>query len=360
VAAEFRTAQRELMASRADVTEIDGDLEVATMDWHRERQDAETTLNAYRDRARELRDRIRRMESAGPEAPCPTCGRVLERHYDEVLADLRDQYESVVQDGSWWRSRWEQLEPKPEHLRELERRSLTLHAALEAGSERVELLRARLQELEGSADVVPEGDLEGPRGDVVAALTRVRNARRARATDLLLDRASRFVSRISGARILAITLDDDRVHLQGSEGVLTPLSEEDLAAGRIALRLAAASLVAGRGSILASMPVEQPFDRLDEEARIRALVLTKGLLREIPRIVLFSRGDAVEARPELFDYVLEVREEGTVSGPVLRPAPAGPGRVALRPAVRKRPAEVGSGDVEAGAAGAGERRTRGG
>lgn len=340
VAAELRTAQRELMSSRADVTEVDGDLEVATMDWHRERQDAETTLNAYRDRARELRDRIRRMESAGPEAPCPTCGRVLESHYDEVLADLRDQYESVVQDGSWWRSRWEQLEPKPEHLQELERRSLTLHAALEAGSERVELLRARLQDLEGGAGLVGQTDLGGASGDVVAALLRVRNARRARVTDLLLDRASRFVSRISGARILAITLDDEWVHLQGSEGVLTPMSEEDLAAGRIALRLAAASLIAGRGTILASLPVEQPFDRLDEEARIRTLVLTKGLLRELPRIVLFSRGDAVEARPELFDYVLEVREEGTVAGPVLRPAPSGPGRVALRPSVRERPAEA--------------------
>lgn len=337
VAAEFRTAQRELMASRADVTEIDGDLEVAAMDWHRERQDAETTLNAYRDRARELRARIRRMEAAGPEAPCPTCGRVLESHYDEVLSDLRDQYESVVQDGSWWRSRWEQLEPKPDHLQELERRSLTLHAALEAGSERVELLRARLQELEGVPGLVPEPEPEGVRGHVVNALTRLRNARRARATDLLLDRASRFVSRISGARILAVTLDDGTVHLQGSEGVLTPLSEEDLAAGRMALRLAAASLVAGRGTIVASLPVEQPFDRLDEEARIRTLVLTKGLLREIPRIVLFSRGDAVEARPELFDYVLEVRDEGSVAGPLLRPAPSGPGRVALRPSVRSRP-----------------------
>lgn len=335
---EHDTAKRELLTTRADVTEIDGDLEVATMDWHRERQDAETTLNAYRDRARELRTRIRQMEAAGPDAPCPTCGRVLQSHYDEVLADLRDQYESVVQDGSWWRSRWEQLEPKPDHLRELERRSLTLHAAVEAGSERVELLRARLQEFRELSGESAGPEPEGVRAEVVAALTRVRSARRARATDLLLDRASRFVSRISGARILAVTVDDETVHLQGTEGVLTPLSEEDLAAGRMALRLAAASLVATRGSVVASLAVEQPFDRLDEEARIRTLVLTKGLLREIPRIVLFSRGDAVEARPELFDYVLEVRDEGSGSGPVLRPAPSGPGRVALRPTVRRRPA----------------------
>lgn len=334
---EYETARKTLLSTRADVTEIDGDLEVATMDWHRERQDAETTLNAYRDRARELRSRIRQMERTGPEAPCPTCGRVLESHYDEVLASLREQYESVVQDGSWWRSRWEQLEPKPDHLRELERRSLTLHAAVEAGSERVELLRARLEEYEEAWQQATGPEAEGARGDVIVALTRVRTVRRVRTADLLLDRASRFVSRISGARILAVTVDGDTVHLQGSEGVLTPLSEEDLGAGRTALRLAAASLIAGRGSVVASLALEQPFDRLDEEARIRTLVLTKGLLREIPRIVLFSRGDAVEARPELFDYVLEVRDEGSSSGPVLKPAPSGPGRVALRPAVRRRP-----------------------
>jgi DNA repair exonuclease SbcCD nuclease subunit len=340
VAAEFRTAERELLDSRADVTEVDGDMEVATMDWHRERQDAETTLYAYRDRARELRARIKRMEASGPDAPCPTCGRVLESHYDEVLTELQDEWESVVQDGRWWRSRWEQLEPKPVHLQELERRSFRLHAALEAGSERLELLRARLQELDGSRGIAPDPPRDGPEGAVIRALMRVRLAKRTRAVDILLDRASRFVSRISGGRILAMTLDDHTVHLQGSEGVLTPLSEEDLAAGRVAIRLAAASLVAARGRIVASLPLEQPFDRLDEEARIRTLVLTKRLLGDIPRIVLFSRGDAVDARPELFDYVLEVREEGSVAGPVLRPAPAGPGRVALKPAVSAKPSKV--------------------
>lgn len=338
VAAEFRIAQRALLASRADVTEVDGDLEVATMDWHRERQDAETTLHAYRDRARELRARIRRMESTGPEAPCPTCGRVLESHYDEVLAELKDDWESVVQDGSWWKSRWEQLELKPEHLQELERSSLRLHAALEAGSERVELLRARLRELEGTS-AVPE-IREGPEGDVVRALMRVRGARLRRAQDVVLDRGSRFVSRISGGRVLAITRDERGVRLQGSEGPLTPLSEEDLALGRIAIRLATASLVAARGSILASLPVEQPFDRLDEEARIRTLVLTRSLIREVPRVVFFTRGEAVDARPEIFDYVLEVREDSARAGPVLKPALAGPGRVALKPSVRRRPERV--------------------
>jgi exonuclease SbcD len=340
VVSEFRTAERDLLTSRADVTEVDGDLEVAAMDWHRERQDAETTLYAYRDRARELRARIKRMESAGPEAPCPTCGRVLESHYDEVLTELRDDWESVVQDGGWWRSRWEQLEPKPIHLQDFERQSLQLHAALEAGSERVELLRARLRELEDAGGDASAPPLDGPEGAVVTVLSRLRAAKIQRATSVLLDRTSRFVSRISGGRILAITWEDHTVHLQGSEGVLVPLSQEDLSAGRIAIRLAAASLIGARGRLLASLPIEQPFDSLEEEARTRTLVLTKELLRDIPRIVLFTRGEAVDARPELFDYVLEVREEASIAGPVLRPAPAGPGRVALRPAAHPVPSQV--------------------
>ena len=340
VEAELRNAERELIASRADVTELDGDLEVATMDWHRERQDAETTLNAYRDRARELRARLRRMESAGPEAPCPTCGRVLESHYDEVLQELRDEWEAVVQDGSWWKSRWEQLELKPVHLQELELRAVSLHATLEAGSERAEVLRTRLRELRGTGATAVLPPVAGAEGRVVAALLRVREARLARATDVLLDRSSRFVSRISGARILAITRSEGGVSLQGSAGPLTPLSEEDLAAGRLAIRLATASLIAARGRLVASLHLEAPFDRLDEEARIRTVTLAKHLLREIPRVILFSRGDAVEARPELFDYVLEVRDEGSMSAPVLRPAPAGPGRVALLQPAREKPASL--------------------
>lgn len=334
VAAELRGAERELRALRADAAEVDGDLEVATMDWHRERQDAETTLYAYRDRARELKARIRKMESAGPEAPCPTCGRVLESHYGEVLRELKDEWEAIVQDGSWWKRRWEQLELKPSHLQELEGRSLRLHAALEATSERAELLRARLAELEGSAAYRVAGSEEGPLGEVAAALLRVRDARLSRARDLLLSRASRYLGRISGGRILAVTWSGDAAQLQGDAGPLAPLSEEDLASGRLAVRLAAASLVAAGGHVLASLVLEEPFDRLDAESAMRTLVLLRRLLLEIPRIVLVTRGEAVDALPELFDSVLEVRDNAGSGSAALRPTPAGSGRVILRVPVR--------------------------
>jgi hypothetical protein len=330
VAAELRAAERELRALRADAAEADGDLEVATMDWHRERQDAETTLFAYRDRARELKARIRSMEAAGPTTPCPLCGRILESHYQEVLSELQDEWEGIVQDGSWWRRRWEQLEPKPAHLQEREGRSLRLHAALEATSERVELLRARLAELEGSAAHRLASFSDGPLGHVAVALYRVREARLSRARELLLSRASRYVGRISGGRILAVTGTGDVAQLQGDAGPLAPLSEEDLACGRLALRLAAISLVAAGGQVVASLVVEEPFDRLDAESGIRTLLLLRRLLVEVPRIVLVTRGEAVDAQPELFDVVLEVREEGGAGSAALRPAPAGAGRISLR------------------------------
>jgi exonuclease SbcD len=332
VAAELRTAERELKGIRADSVEANGDLEVATMDWHRERQDAETTLHAYRDRARELKNRIRQMESAGPSAPCPTCGRVLETHYDAVLTELREEWEAVVQDGSWWKRRWEQLEMKPARLQELEGRALRLHAALEGTSERVEILRARLVELERSGPRATQGNAEGPLAHVVAALLRLRDARLAVARELVLSRASRHVGRISGGRILAVTWGGGRARLEGDSGALTPLSEEDLAVGRLALRTAAASLVASAGTMLASLVVEEPFDRLDTESAIRALMLLRSLLAEIPRIVLVTRGDAVDARPELFESILEVRDDVGRGMAVLRPAPAGVGRIALKEA----------------------------
>jgi len=338
VSAELRSAERELRAIRADAAETDGDLEVSTMDWHRERQDAETTLNAYRDRARELKARIHQMESAGPGAPCPTCGRTLESHYEQVLAELREEWEAIVQDGSWWKRRWDQLELKPAHLQELEGKALRLHAALEATSERAELLRARLAELGETGVAAPAAD--GPLGSVVDALLRVRDARLARARELLLARASRYLGRISGGRILALTWKRGTAQLQGDAGPLSPLSEEDLAAGRLAVRLAAVSLVSGGGQVLGSLIVEEPFDRLDIEVALRTLVLLRKLLREVPRILLITRGDAVDARPELLDAVLEVRDDVGSGAAALRPAAAGSGHVFFglpAPVERARP-----------------------
>jgi hypothetical protein len=129
---------------------------------------------------------------------------------------------------------------------------------------------------------------------------------------------------------LTVSLVAGRATLNGDRGLLGLISEEDRATARIAVRLAAASLVAAGGRLLGSLVLAEPFDRLDIEGRIRTLVLVKELLDDIPRVILFSSGEAVDARPELFDCILEVRDEASGVGPVLRPAAAGPGRTLLR------------------------------
>ena len=334
ITTEFQLAEEDFRSLRAEVVEADGDLEASMMDWLRERQDAETTLNAYRDRARQLRSRLRQMETTGPNAPCPLCGRVLEGHYDEVLRELNDEWESVVQDGMWWRSRWEQLELKPQNLQEREEKALKLHVTLEAQSERVELLRARVSSMRaGGAPIEKEVARDDHQGQVMAALIRVRMAREIRARDVLLDRASRFVCRLTGGRILAITVRRGGVHLEGDYETLRSVSEEDLSAAKLAIRLAAASFIAAVVQGLGSLLLEEPFDRLDPEVGIRSLLLMKELVSEVPRIILVSRGTTVGARPELFDCIMEIREEGSTAGPALRPTTAGPGKFMLQSSV---------------------------
>jgi hypothetical protein len=332
IATEFQLAEGDFQSLRAEVVEVDGDLEASMMDWLRERQDAETTLNTFRDRARQLRSRLRQMETTGPDAPCPLCGRVLDGHYDEVLRELNDEWESVVQDGMWWRSRWEQLELKPPNLQEREEKALKLHVALEAQSERVELLRVRVNSMRARGTPI-EKDIarDDHQGQVMTALLRVHAARETRARDVLLDRASRFVCRITGGRILAITVGRGGVCLEGDYETLRSVSEEDLSAAKLAIRLAAASFIAAEG--LGSLLLEEPFDRLDPEVGIRSLVLMKELLSEVPRIILVSQGTTVGARPELFDGILEIREEGSTAGPALCPTTAGPGKFMLRSSV---------------------------
>lgn len=144
----LRVLEAELMGLRADSAEVTGDLEYRTMEWLRERQDAETTLQAYRDRGRELKQKLETLRKVGADAPCPTCGRLLQDHFAGVTGDLQDEWDRLVQDGRWWRRRREQLDLKPPALQELEARSIRLHAEIEHLAEQVEQARNELRELE--------------------------------------------------------------------------------------------------------------------------------------------------------------------------------------------------------------------
>ena len=150
----LRAKAHELRGLRADGIEVGGDLEVANMDWLRERQDAETHLLAYRDRARELKVRLRQLEEGGRDTACPTCDRVLSERFESVVDVIREEWESEVQDGSWWQRRKELLDLKPPHVQDLEGKALRLRATIEECTEEAERLRARLPELAEAEDTL--------------------------------------------------------------------------------------------------------------------------------------------------------------------------------------------------------------
>lgn len=340
----LREVERRVRGLRADHAEVVGDLEVATMEWLRERQDAETHLQAYRDRARELKVELTQLEEAGPEAPCPTCGRVLDDHFDDVVTELGEEWESVVQDGSWWKRRREQLEPKPEAVRELEGRSLRLQAATEECAERLERARTRDHELRRARDRLREmerlagasggGEEDGQPEDPAPALLRAMRGLNeemvGQARTEILDAAGRLVLEISGGRVLGLARrDGGSVVLEGVGAPLRDPTPEDRATAVVAVRLGAArALLEGDGTSLGTVVVGAPFDRMEEEARLRAVGILARLRDRIPQILLVTRGPVVELCPEVFDAVLELGVEGE-GGPSIRALAAGVGSVRL-------------------------------
>jgi len=127
---------RALAAARGDWIEAAGDAEARALEWVRERQEADSRLLAYRERARELRERIRVLRGDGASAPCPTCRRPLAEAHPALLNLLEEEWEEVVQDGTWWKRRRAQLEDKPADLLALERTALRLQAVMAAGGRR--------------------------------------------------------------------------------------------------------------------------------------------------------------------------------------------------------------------------------
>lgn len=356
--------EAELRELRSSGVEVAGDAEAATMDWHKERQDSETNLLAYRDRAKELKARIRRLEALGPESPCPTCGRLLEERSAEVLKELREEWEALVQDGKWWRRRWEQLEEKPQGVRELETRSVELNARYEECTERLERarsglremdelrvrereVRARLSLLRGQVEGLPEGAAESgvSRGEgdgrsaapegarlLVETTRGLREEIVREGRTRLLHLGGRRLNRLTGGRILGLRSDDggSEVHLVDGGGSAGVEAEEDRAAAVVALRVALVELLAEEWGPLGSFVVGDPFDRMGGEDQLRALGLLRRVLSRIPQVLLLTRGPVVERASELFDGLFEFREEPAEGSPRLRTLPAGVGMLRLR------------------------------
>jgi exonuclease SbcC len=139
----------ELEQLRAQRAEVDRDLDESKTGWLRDRQDADTKLQYYRDRGGELKEQIRSIKELGPEGTCPTCGRPVGADYERLLDQLEDEWVTIVQDGKWWSSRFDQLKDKPENVAEFERLTQDLSRQVEDRTQKHTRCQAALQEREG-------------------------------------------------------------------------------------------------------------------------------------------------------------------------------------------------------------------
>jgi DNA repair protein SbcD/Mre11 len=300
---ELAALEEELVRLRADAIEAGGEMEAGNLEWARNRQDAESRLMVYRDRARELRGRFRELERDGPDYLCPTCGRAVGKGHEDLLRALQQEWEAVVQDGRWWKRRREQMEEKPEELRRLEGVALQFNARLESVAEAVEVARerrrweARTVSPDPSSSSYEPGWSEAPgSGPMLRGLLR---------------RAGNFMAVLTEGSVSGILWEKAGLRIRDLDGeIRSPLDEESAPLAfclHLALWLEARAL--GRAPHGAVFGEYAGGVGLDEPA-VRSVALASRVLgKEVPAVLVVSP-DVVERLPELPDLLVEVTEKG--------------------------------------------------
>lgn len=301
-----------------------GDAEAATMAWVRERQDAETRLLLYRDRERELRGKLKSTDEAGEDGPCGTCGRELGDRAGVVRDALREEWESVVQDGRWWRRRRDQLEGKADDLQASENRAMALVAEVESlveelarrkvqGAE-VEAATRRLDELLELSARLRGGAGGGGKGGADRKGSGVAGEeRRAR---LVSETRRRVQARIHG-KVVALTGG----RLLGGFPELFAAWErgggrggEDVAVLEVAARIVLVEVAAGAGAKPDSVIFPEDLGRLHPHDRPRVATALARLARRIPVVLVCAAPHVAAAVPECFDFLYRVRGVGEGGG----------------------------------------------
>lgn len=138
----------ELETTRRTLEEVQGQLEARRTEWVRDRQEAETRLQALRSQFAELRQQRERIVAAGEEGICPTCARPLGGHYRSVLELLEEQAETVRVDGNYFKARLEQLEQMPPEVKALDEQRREITQSVGGLERRLAKVQLAVQELQ--------------------------------------------------------------------------------------------------------------------------------------------------------------------------------------------------------------------
>jgi exonuclease SbcC len=147
-APEFeRETQALLEVRRAELESVQAEHDRERTAWVRDQQEAQTRREALRAQFADVQERRDRIESLGPESPCPTCTRPLGPSFRTVLDALDEQLDTLLGDGRYYRSRVEQLEAEPAAVAQLGERRRALSTETQQLERRLAKCQAGVQEL---------------------------------------------------------------------------------------------------------------------------------------------------------------------------------------------------------------------
>jgi len=297
--------------------------------WVREKEYAGTRraelLKQYEE-VKEQRDKIQRL---GPEGECPTCRRPLGTEHAAVLGVLDRQIQAIVDDGTYFRQRLEQLAVPPDAVTQAEAARDALREESRRASEREGTLRAqvaerarlerervaaarRAAELERRVAARPTG-YDAARHDAVRAeLTRLDPvalqaatlAARAERAEVLVREAELAEKALSTREALARQLAD-AVKAEGFSEPKFKAARERHDRATHALRAAELSVAETRGELAGAETALRETERREGEraARERTIAERKAELRlhnELDRAFSDLRADLNAAvRPEI-------------------------------------------------------------
>ncbi|MCH7751086.1 MAG: hypothetical protein IH898_02875 [Planctomycetes bacterium] len=127
------------------------------------------------------------------------------------------------------------------------------------------------------------------------------------ARDALTARTGRYLNHLTSGGVLGVGVTGDgEPTIVRDEGARRIQSDEEVAAYLFALRLALVDLAADCGVHASEILLGDTFDRLEPDAKLRAVGLLRTLLVRVPKILLFCRRDILDATPEWFDWIVEL------------------------------------------------------
>ncbi len=234
----------ELEGTRGALEESQGKIELRRTEWVRDRQEAETRRNALRTQYSELKEQRDKLVALGDSGTCPTCQRPLGDHYRQVLDLLDSQLEAVSADGSYFKSRLEQLEEMPDDVVALDAQRRTMQQEVGALERRLARVQMSVQQLaQVSRDLAAK---EQRHGALVTELTEIPGGYdRARHTDLEKE-FERLAALNTQANRLNTQVEREPSLRREQEGVLRGLAA--LGAKRDALAQRRASLAVSEES----------------------------------------------------------------------------------------------------------------